>query len=65
MLNYFKSASCLFDLNSIATTKKNFLFVSNFFKSLLKNLNHMTVSLDNQESIKSGQIEILLKESLL
>lgn len=65
MLNYFKSASCLFDLNSIATTKKNLPFVSNFFKSLLKNLNHMTVSLDNQESIKSGQIKILLKESLL
>lgn len=47
MLNYFKSASCLFDLNGIATTKKNLPFVSNFFKSLHKNLNHMTVSLDH------------------
>ena len=65
MLNYFKSASCLFDLNSIVTTKKNLPFVSNSFKSLLKNLVHMTVSLDNQESIKSSQIKMLLKESLL
>lgn len=32
MLNYFKSASCLFDLNSIATTKKKFAICIKLFK---------------------------------